>query len=403
MATNPEPGSPRVRALEFPDEVELEGLGLTLAWLDAADFPAERIPAVIDLVRRAYNGGPVWFQLPVAPEEHLLWKLASPLGAAVTYIRDGAGQVVGFTGTVKRSWLIQGQRVVGQDGIDLALDPSWQQRGVPRAAQRARRGEGWQPGVEFGLGWATHPANRKIAIEQGRIAPGNPVHDYVRVLRPSWRRNRRTLRGPSRTAAQIISTERSRYQSALRTLRLFGGFIRSLAERRPHRPARGLTIRTADRFDELAAFLPKALSGFDFIQERTPEYLQWRYLDPRSGPFTVRVAEEGRTPLGYAITAVRDGEAYVADLLVLPEREDVAAAMLRDVVAVARQSGVDAVRIRLPGRHRYTAAVRRSGFFDLGARAGELLNPGPSDPAHFELFSEADLSVHLVYGDSDVV
>ncbi len=51
----------------------------------------------------------------------------------------------------------------------------------------------------------------------------------------------------------------------------------------------------------------------------------------------------------------------------------------------------------------YIRVLRRAGFVDLGARAGELIDPRDTDPAVFEFLEHEDVRVHLTYGDSELI
>jgi hypothetical protein len=107
--------------------------------------------------------------------------------------------------------------------------------------------------------------------------------------------------------------------------------------------------------------------------------------------------------LGFAVTRVLGGEAHLVDVLVLPGEGNVAEALIRDSMGLATRQGALWLRCRLPQRHPYVHALERAGFVDLGALAGELIDPRDTDPAVFEFLDQEDVRVHLTYGDSDHV
>src|SRR5690606_5373908 len=83
---------------------------------------------------------------------------------------------------------------------------------------------------------------------------------------------------------------------------------------------------------------------------------------PRAGRFTIRVAEADGEVLGYSVIRTARATADIADLLVLPGRPDVAEALVRDAVAVSKQSGSSAVRSWMIRGHPYEALLGNVGF-----------------------------------------
>jgi hypothetical protein len=82
-------------------------------------------------------------------------------------------------------------------------------------------------------------------------------------------------------------------------------------------------------------------------------YLNWRYADPRAGRYTIRVAEEKGELLGYVVPAVSRGKGFIADLLVLPGRLDVVAALVEDAAGHLAERGLSALRCWCAKRHPY--------------------------------------------------
>jgi len=68
-------------------------------------------------------------------------------------------------------------------------------------------------------------------------------------------------------------------------------------------------IETADHFDDGAnKFWREAATQFDLIQVRARDSLNWRFCDPRGGPFIVRTAREDGRLLGYVALRVDSRE-----------------------------------------------------------------------------------------------
>lgn len=401
---------------EFGGSLTLPEYQVTSTWMEASAISPERVTEIIEVLRAAYNGGPRWFRLDVRPEDHLLWKIRDqPGGGAVTLTLDASGRTIGFSGSMHRRWLLRGRRVGARDGVDVCLHPEWQGRGLNRALG-THRGRDWHPVEQFNLGYETHPVLLQRALERGDKAPANKTHEFLLPLNPlrmleELRRERRgqgesdrTSAPTSRTRAALVARARGRSHALGRLFSMPWRLSRAYLGRRPAPRGRRWQPATLDAFDErFAPFWEAAAGQFDFIQERTPDYLNWRFIDRRAGPFIVRAAIEDDTVLGYAATQILGDQAYLADLLALPNREDVAEALVRDSIALARRRRAPWLRTRLPRVHPYRAALRRVGFIDLGHRAGELIDPRAMNPLELAVLDDEAARIHLTLADSDAV
>jgi hypothetical protein len=399
----------------FEGRYAIPGFRLERRWSDARQLSADDRDALIDLIRTAFNGEPSWFALPVGPEDHFDWKYReSPLGTTATCIIDDDARIIGFIGRVRRTWLVQGQPLVARHGFDQCQLPEWQGKGIQRAIEPYRDHE-LHPSETFVLGEYSHPADRHLAGERGARAPANQAHDFIYLFRPlqrmlgrvgrSWRSSDEQMAATqqvSNTAAVIRGRQRRRRHQLNGRLRRSISFARSLLDRRRAVRNVGWSIASIDRFEpQHDAFLKEALDQFDFIGERSVEYLNWRFCDERAGPFTVRVARDDQEFLGYAVLGLKGKHPFIGDILVREGRSDVAESLVRDAVALARAGQAESLRVRLPRRHAYRAALARAGIFDVGPVAGEMFDLwGRAVPA-FAVLEDEDARVHYTFSDSD--
>ena len=141
----------------------------------------------------------------------------------------------------------------------------------------------------------------------------------------------------------------------------------------------GLRAEVVEEFDEsFDELFEKVAAGVTCVPEKDSTFLRWRY-GPGSPqfPVTILAVKEGETLLGYAVLMVnstgQDGN--VLDLTTLPERRDVARALLWGSVNFFRQVGVQIVRYRFlesPTSPR-SGDLRRLGFFYRKGRSNSLL------------------------------
>jgi hypothetical protein len=400
-------------------------VGLARRWMAGRDLPADLRDEALEVIDIAFNHDVAWHRLPVAPADHFDWKYGDrPTGVTIGLTLDSDGRVVGFGGTARRIWSLQGRPFVTRATYDLCRLPEWQRRGI-REAFQPFSGRDWHPSDDFSFEYFTHPNDRARAIERGERAPANETHDYVRILRvrPFRRVFDLLIRGVGRllrrgaterpatalsnTSKVVRARAETRRTRAFRYLRQGRRAVAALLARRTAPNADEWSVATIGRFeDRHALFVNRALSQFEFFGERPVSYLNWRYCDDRGGPFTVRVATRlgpEREALGYAVTRVYRGDAFLVDILALPGELSVAESLIRDAIALAKADGATSMMTRLPQHHPYGPALKRAGFYDVGNQAGELIAPRDTPPADLAFLDLEDARIHHVLADSDDV
>lgn len=415
------PLAPSAGSYEVPE------VGLARRWLDARDLSPELRDEVLEVIAVAFNHDVSWHRLPVTPADHFEWKYRDrPTGVTLGLTFDSEERVIGFSATARRIWSLQGRPYVTRAAYDLCRLPEWQRRGI-REAFAPFSGHDWHPSEDFSFEYFTHPNDRARAIDRGERAPANETHDYVRILRLhpfrrvahlAARGVRRLLRrgspspdpasvGVSNTSKVLRARAQTKRGRAAAYLRQGRRAVGAMFARRKGPKSDGWSISTIGRFEDRHALLVnRSLSQFEFYGDRPVSYLNWRYCDDRGGPFTVRLATRlgaDPEPLGYAVTRVYRGEAFLVDILALPGETDVAESLIRDAIALAKSGGATSIVTRLPEHHPYSAALKRTGFYDIGNRAGELIAPRDTPPADLAFLDLADARIHHVLADSDEV
>jgi hypothetical protein len=161
--------------------------------------------------------------------------------------------------------------------------------------------------------------------------------------------------------------------------RLLNGGLRLVDEALGSGVGGGLRAEVFEDFDEsFDELFEKVASGVSCIPEKDSAFLRWRY-GPGSPQFptTVLGVKVGETLLGYSVLMVtstgQDG--YVLDLTTLPERRDVARALLRESIRFFREAGVQIIRYRFLESpvSLHSSDLRRLGFFYRRGRHNSLL------------------------------
>ena len=359
------------------DRLPLAVDGLTLRLLDPKDFPRERDGELLELLRRAFNGGPSWFGFGVEPLDHFRWKARDFPGVALLELMEDGDTIIGMHVYHAHGYLSQGEELIVLQGADSARDPTYQGRGL-KSARRSLRAHviAMNPWCSYKIGLGAHPlSNRRLGRPAQNELTGNQLLTLVKLISPTrllWsrltgrlRRNDGSDRAVSRTRtvleAQGIGNRPSRSARIKAALALLQATIASPFRRSAS--AASWTIDTTSQFDERAdQFWEQAREQFDVIKVRDREYLNWRFCDPRAGEFIVRTAEEDGALLGYLAFRLEGKRALIADLLALPGRSDVVRSLIDDAVRLAHQNGAYQIRCWSVEGHSYLRELRRAGF-----------------------------------------
>jgi GNAT superfamily N-acetyltransferase len=317
---------------------------------------------LLRLLQRTFDGWPA-IETSVEPIDHLRWKIQAERDPPLMHsIIEADGRIIGAVLTFLQSFKIGGKVVSGRQGTDIAADPDFQGQGVGRLLmERGRRESPKHYDFELHVGSRSrHPAMSTVR-ERVYNASLTLAHEVDVLMAP--------LAGPAPSVAE--------------------------------RPEWSITdARTFD--DRIGPFFEEASTPFDLIVVRTKDYLNWRYADPRAGRFRIRLAEERGRLLGYSVTTSLRRHGYIADLLTLPGRADVAESLLCDALAAFRDANLQSGRCWAPHGHPYLSALQRVGFTER-RRPRHVTYRAHRNPEQAQVLSEPDTRVHLMIGDSDNV
>jgi hypothetical protein len=377
--------------------------GLTVRGVPPELLTADELAQIVELLRVAFNGGPAWFDLPVAPLDHLRWKIVDNPGAALAIVSEAESRIVGFAAQWLVPWLVQGKVRSASMGGDVALHPLFQGQGLTSLPMDEILR--WLPS-DFGFGFGSHPALLKRRAKSGTREPGGPMETLIRVLSVGrFARHRAPQRvRTSQTRIAIEGNNGDRMRAwPVRSLewqrRIMGNRLRY----RPVKVDSGdWTLRTVGSFDErVGGLFNEVAKTFDLVQLRDQAFLNWRYADPRAGGFVIRIAEQGDTLLGYAVTRTSTQQSDLADLLVVPGRPDVAYALIQDSVQQARDAGSFAMRGFMMRSHPHYDLLRRAGFVPVRSIVIPGYRARTMDKSELAFLDDPGARVHVMLGDSD--
>ncbi len=369
-----------------PEKVEVD---LSFRLLDRADISEQEVSRVLEFLHQAFGGWPHYDPgVPLA--DHLRWKMESPATPLAAAVGEHNGEIAVFTLFLTQRILIRGQEGLLLRYVDLAVGEDYRGLGVSTAFLKHFAAT-LKDSYDLTFSDSTHAAVLRWGDNAGGRAVGNrqqgfilPIH--LRRFAEQWSAKKR-FHPPSLVVAL--------------GLRAFRGW-RSLAGGRKDRPSSGAIV-AIQRFDgRFDSFFEEAAKPFDLIQCRTSEHLNWRYRDPRGGPSSVWAHEdEAGSILGYVVTKVDQDRGYLADLLTLPGRSDVAAVLVEAAVRGLAAAGCTSVTCLLPMHHPSSAVLRAQGFLSKPLNVINVYRNYGLPAEALDFLSLENTSIHYTLGDSD--
>jgi len=168
-------------------------------------------------------------------------------------------------------------------------------------------------------------------------------------------------------------------------------------------------IREIAAFDNsINVFWEEIKNHYDFIIERSRDFLNWRYFDARGGDYLVKIAEKDSKILGYVVLRINKHQkdyplGYVVDLLTLPNRLDVAHALVADAVDYFANNNINVIYCLVIKHHPYQTSLERNGFVTRREEAPFFYKESAKveEPRKFKIDSPG--RIHFAYGNFDAI
>lgn len=363
---------------------------LRLATLDDA-------PAMLRVLETAFDPWPT-FELDVPALDHLRWKMSEPGLPAAHAVAVVHGRVEAVTiRWVSRMRL--GDEVLIQDSsVDHAVHPSMQGRGLGGAIGQF----GHDNAVTYSdMSLGTGTSHDAILTIFDRFDPPQVTHRLSMWSRPFGPRAFLGAfgrgGGPGLLARNAARAARSRLRRG----------VRPRGRRTAVVPA-NVRIEESQAFDDRVEPLWAAFAAqFDFMTERSVEYLNWRYGDRRAGTSLVLTAIEDDRLLGYAVFKQSGDWSNVLDLVVDPQdgrAAPIVLALLGEGCERMAAAGARGANIGLSVGHPAAPVVEAAGFLPLRWTTQYTCGPqrrGRSFPMLDRMYA-GEARSHLVLGDGDI-
>jgi hypothetical protein len=319
------------------------------------------------------------------------WKYQEcPLGKSAIYVAEHKSGIVGTDSRHPIAIHIAGARTLCEQRTDLTIHPDFRGQGLfGKITERLNEASAGS-GVKLSYAVESNPNLVKRWQRAGAMQPARRVINLIRIRNIERYAEVRPGYPPLR-------------KLVLKLVAGYGRLRTTPLERREN--GTGCVIETINRFDERAdSFFRTASQGYDFIIERNRDYLNWRYCDPRVGPYTVLLGSQSREMLGYIVLKAGEwrqgyGVGHIVDLLALPGRDDVAESLIEGAFRHFDGAGVNEISAWMIANHPYRRLLRKHGLLDLGQNACFNMFLYVNDQAIVDSLADREKRVYLAHGD----
>ncbi len=268
----------------------------------------------------------------------------NPFGSGRAWIAraKATSAIVGVAAAFPRRFRAYGRPQDGWVLGDFCVDPQFRSLGpavqLQRACLQVVSGKPVAIGYDF-------PSKGMLAVYRRlQIAPSGRLVRMAKLLR-----------------ADNYVAQRIRWRAPVRFLSAASNILLSLSHRE-RRVAKEYVIATESEFGpEFCPMIEQATANAAVSIERTPAYLNWRYLRHPQRPHELITARRNGALAGYLVFYQTGDDARIVDLL-SPHPEKVLPALLEEAVRLVRKRGVMAVNAPILSSHPYRPLLEKAGF-----------------------------------------
>ena len=168
-------------------------------------------------------------------------------------------------------------------------------------------------------------------------------------------------------------------------------------------------LKEVSRFDEkIDLFWDMVNPFYNFMVQRTKDYLNWRYCDPRGGNYRINQVENEGAVLGYNVVRINrknteNSIGYVVDQVVIPSRYDVFEALTSSAVDYFDESKVNDSYVWMVSKHPFTKLFEKYGFIDVRSDRNLFYHIVTDDETVDKFVQSKPEQLHFHIGDVDAI
>ncbi len=348
--------------------------------------------AIVEILDLCFDGWPS-FELRCLPREHWEWKyLDNPSGKGSILVATSNDSVIGVNHFLPRRIKVFNKTIKGVYPADTVVHPDFRGMGVSTALRKTNIEDAKKKGFRYSYTVTSNPILIK-SFEKIRPRFPHKISNLVRIIDINKQLKAMPVKRPVITkwgylTVNMLNSIQNKFESYNSSV---NGNLKTI------------NLHSFDH--RFQSFLNELMTEHQYIVERSINYLNWRYCDPRSGEFIVKTAEENNKIVGFiTFTINKIRKEYpigvILDLLALDNRIDVLHRLVSEALTFYEKSHVNIITSQVISNHPVAKALKTHSFLDSRINLHMFCNP-----FDFNEFSELKnikpRKLYHSYGDID--
>ena len=348
---------------------------------------------IVTMLRAVFNRWPR-HDLDVTPLDHWRWKYSNKyLKEKLITVAEKDDRVIGCLHSIPMKTKMHDYSFRGLLGGDAAVHADYRRRGVRNLMSKHIAQNRVDAGIDFVFTVTSNPVVVEMLSKDREQLPFKVINmTRIRDIDLQLR----AMPVPNPNIIRLGFT-------TLKTVNLVKTLVRGGKENIDLEPQ----TSGEDFLSLVEPFWEKVKSGYEFIVERDSSFIDWRYLDKRGGNFYVTYLSEDSELLGYLVSTVNKVNpdyplGYIVDMMALPDRLDVANALVEDAMRGFDRMDVNIINVLAVKGAPYERVFSRHGFLDSRVQVHIFHTEYNDKESLVESFNNLNpLKCHFSYGDID--
>jgi hypothetical protein len=352
------------------------------------------LPYIIELLDTVF---PNWPNIDVESQTgYWKWKFEdNPISKHNFIVAEYDEKIVGSFGLFVNKLKINDKIVLCNTGVDVSVHPDHRRKGLynsmHKRALKLRREKGFQ----FSFGIETNPIIVKAHRRHGR-------HNLF-----PFKVN--TFKKIKEIDLHFLIKKRKYTQLRKCLFHLNNNYNRLINYINPIHTEKNYPILEIKYFDDrITEFWSRIKDHYNYIVEKTMDYLNWRYCDIRGGKYKIKIIKENDSILGYMVLSIRKSdinypEGYIIDMMTLPNYSYLKHIFIEDAIKYFNNHNINIIKSLAISKHSNEKTFKKHGFFKN--QSLYLNYPIPTNISE-ELIKLENISpdrLNFTYGDYDFI
>jgi hypothetical protein len=315
---------------------------------------------IVSLLELVFNGWP-HLEIEGSSLDHWYWKFRdNPTGKNNITLGVSDDRIIACDHGIFSYMRIGDRSMLVRQGVDAAVHPDFRGKGIYSKTGKLKDDLDLFYKVAMVYSFSSVKMFKLSRIKRGRPIFPWPIVRLVRLKDVSA-----FIDGSSEPSYWIRLLKKIGLQAMI----WLNGFIGLFG--RPVTSSDTVEVSDVEKFDgEIDIFYDKVKMDYKLITEKTHEYLNWRYMDPRGGKYVVKQAKENGEVIGYIVLSVNRYNpdrpiGYVMDLCTLREKVYASSILISEALKYFDGEKINAVEYMIVKGHPYESMFKKMGYVDV--------------------------------------